>query len=206
MGNDAGTRGRGRPRNPEIDAAILRAALDSFIDGGVEGTSIEQIAKRAGVGKLTVYRRWASKEDLLVQAIESIRDRMPDPSAADLADTPVAELIARTLPAASEAIADARFRALVARVFAASASHPSLMETYWRHYVMPRRHAAQILVDRAKQEGILNQETDPDVLVDMMVGAVLYRAIQPGHLDPAQARRYLQSVYRQAGLLPSPHQ
>ncbi|MFC7110976.1 helix-turn-helix domain-containing protein [Nonomuraea rubra] len=75
-------RGRGRPRDPETDAAILRAALELFIERGVEGTSMEQIAKRAGVGKLTVYRRWSTKEDLIAQAVEQTvsADLVPSPA------------------------------------------------------------------------------------------------------------------------------
>ncbi len=63
--------GRGRPRDAAADRAILQAALALFIDKGVEGVSIEQIAKRAGVGKPTIYRRWSGKEDLLAAAIET---------------------------------------------------------------------------------------------------------------------------------------
>ena len=68
-GPASGPRGRGRPRDPAVDTAILRAAFDLFIERGIDGASIEQIARRADVGKLTVYRRWSSKEDLVAQAI-----------------------------------------------------------------------------------------------------------------------------------------
>ena len=61
----------GRPRNPVVDQAILRAALQLFIEHGVAGASIERIAKRAGVAKTSVYRRWSSREALLAQAIEA---------------------------------------------------------------------------------------------------------------------------------------
>ena len=62
---------RGRPRDNAIDAVILTVALELFIAHGVAGMSIEQVAKRAGVGKPTVYRRWATKERLVADAIES---------------------------------------------------------------------------------------------------------------------------------------
>src|SRR6516162_11107754 len=60
----------GRPRNPAVDQAVLRAALELFIEHGVPGASIERIAKRAGVAKTSIYRRWSSREALLAQAIE----------------------------------------------------------------------------------------------------------------------------------------
>ena len=63
---------RGRPREAATDRAILQAALDLFIERGVEGASIEQIAKNAGVGKPTIYRRWSGKEELIAAAMESL--------------------------------------------------------------------------------------------------------------------------------------
>ena len=66
----------GRPRNPVVDQAILRAALELFIEQGIVGASIEKIAKRAGVAKTSVYRRWSSREALLAQeaGTEDIRE------------------------------------------------------------------------------------------------------------------------------------
>ena len=79
------------------------------------------------------------------------------------------------------------------------------METYWQHYVLPRRRATWTLLERAERDGVLPAGTDYDVLIDMLVGAVLYRAIQPVPLTTAEAHRYLETVYRQAGLLPPHH-
>lgn len=195
------SRPRGRPRDPEVDKAIQRAALDLFVDGGVEGTSIEQIAKRAGVGKLTVYRRWSSKEELIAQAIESARDELPWVSAEDLAEVSLSAQIERTLPGLASAMVESRFRAMVARIFGSSVSHPELMATYWEHYIIPRRRATHALLERAKGDGILNKDADTEALIDMMVGGVLYRLIQPGTPDATEMHRYLESVYRQVGLL-----
>lgn len=195
-----GRRGRGRPRDPDADAAILQAALELFVEGGVEGTSMQGIAQRAGVGKLTVYRRWSSKEELLARAIESARGDIPEPPADDA--TPVPDLIERAIPAAAETLAAPEFRATVARILGSSVSHPALMEASWERYILPRRRAARALLDRAIEDGILAPDTDVDILTDMMVGAVLYRVLQPEPLDVPGARRYLEIVYRQAGLLP----
>jgi len=193
---------RGRPRDPEADAAILRATLDLFIERGVEGTSIEQIAKHAGVGKLTVYRRWNSKEDLIAAAIESARGDITPPTPIDLGDTPIAELISAVLPTLAATLADPRFRALVARVYGTSSSHPAIMASYWEHYVQPRRTTTRALLRRAQTNGALAKDADLEILMDMMVGAVMYRLSQPGPLDVSDMHRYLESLYRQIGLLP----
>jgi AcrR family transcriptional regulator len=60
----------GRPRDPQVDEAILSAALDLLIEEGFARLSIEGVATRAGVGKATVYRRWDSKTALVVDAIK----------------------------------------------------------------------------------------------------------------------------------------
>lgn len=193
---------RGRPRDPATDRAILDAALELFVERGAEGTSMQAVAARAGVGKVTVYRRWATKEDMLAQAIETARGEIPEQSVQEEA-TPVAELVERVVPAAAAAIARPGFRAVLAQMLGSAQTHPRIMEACWEHYVLPRRRAAESLLARAVEEGMVSADADFDALIDMMVGAVIYRVLQPVPLDAAEAERYLRSVYRQAGLLPA---
>ena len=71
----------GRPRDPACDAAILQAALDIFAEQGYAGVSIDGVAARAGVGKATIYRRYSSKAELVVEAVRcgaQIDDWLPD--------------------------------------------------------------------------------------------------------------------------------
>jgi AcrR family transcriptional regulator len=192
---------RGRPRDPGADAAILRAALEVFAEGGVEGASIEQIAKRAGVARLTVYRRWSSKEALIAQAIETAREGVPDPSSLQDDDAPLAQLIERMVEESVEPLADPRLRALTARLVGSGASHPSLLETYWEHHVVPRRRRSRAVLERAKREGMLAEDADVEVVIDAMVGAIMYRLlVRPGRPNAGEIRRYVRAVIRQAGL------
>jgi AcrR family transcriptional regulator len=196
------TRGPGRPRDPETDAAILAAAMDLFVERGIEGMSIEQVAKRAGVAKLTVYRRWTSMEQLVAQAIEWVVEEHEWPSNAQIASGIPAEIVESTLEASADLAASPEFRALIARILGSSVSNPSLMATYWKHYILPRRQATAALLDNAKRAGTIAADTDIDVLIDMMAGAVMYRVLQPDPPDASEMRRYLTELYRQAGLLP----
>lgn len=194
-------RGRGRPRDPETDTAILRAALEVFIERGMEGASIEQIAKRAETSKLTVYRRWATKEDLIAQAIAWSVNAELTPSPADLENLSNEEILERSLPAAAEMAASPGFRALVARVLGSAVSHPSLMASYWKNHILPRRELAAFLLKRAQQAGTVAAGADLDALIDMMAGAVMYRVLQPDPPDATEMLNYLRSIYRQTGLL-----
>ncbi|WP_099038982.1 TetR/AcrR family transcriptional regulator [Mycobacterium neglectum] len=197
------TPARGRPRDPALDTAILTAALDLFIEHGIAGTSIEQVARRAGVGKPTVYRRWSSKEQLVADAIERfVATGVHWPSREEIDAVGPQELIRRNIDAAARTSADVTFRALVAQIYGSAVTHPLLMRTYWDHYVGPRRALAIAMLQRAQTEGSVPRDADLDVLVDMLAGAVTYRVLQPDPPTARQMRRYLESAYRQVGLLP----
>ncbi|BBX18923.1 TetR family transcriptional regulator [Mycolicibacterium duvalii] len=200
----AGAVGRGRPRDAEADRAILRAGLELFIERGVEGTSIEQIAKKAGVGKPTVYRRWSGKEELIAAAMETlVADEVQWASSEQIATESPYALVEAAIDGAAAATTTAQYRALVARVFGSAVSHPELMATYWQHYIVPRRKLAAALLERARDLGTVSADTDVEVAIDMMVGAITYRVLQPDPPDTPEMRRYLRAVYRQIGLLPS---
>lgn len=61
--------GRGRPRDPALDAAILDATLELLTERGYAATSLTAVARRAGTGTPTLYRRWPSKADLVLDAV-----------------------------------------------------------------------------------------------------------------------------------------
>ena len=82
-----GRRGRGRPRNPETDARIIEAASDLMLRRGFDRMTVDDVAAAAGVGKATVYRRWPSKDDLAVAAMEALyTDEMPQPDTGSIVE------------------------------------------------------------------------------------------------------------------------
>lgn len=58
----------GRPRDPDKDVAVIRATRELLVEAGYQGTTVIAIARRAGVGAPTIYRRWATKESLVEEA------------------------------------------------------------------------------------------------------------------------------------------
>ncbi|MDA4107369.1 TetR family transcriptional regulator [Mycobacterium holsaticum DSM 44478] len=194
---------RGRPRDPTLDTAILAAALELFMAHGISVMSIEQVAKRAGVGKPTIYRRWSAKERLVADAIEALVDAdISWPDIDEIAATPPQQLVRRNIDAAARTAADPAFRALVAQIYGSAVTHPALMQTYWTHYIMPRRSLTMAVLARAQADGAVAPDADLDVIVDMLAGAVTYRVLQPDPPNFRQMKRYLTAVYRQVGLLP----
>jgi AcrR family transcriptional regulator len=161
----AGIERHGRPRDPENDAAILEAALDLLIERGAAGTSIEAVAQRAGVAKLTVYRRWRTKDDLLMAALEHARapgmDAAPAGQSIDELISSIAELLSRP-----------RFRALMARVIGASVEYPKLVTAYTERYLQPRLNALARIAQQAIDAGHLPADTDPSVIRDILASSI----------------------------------
>jgi AcrR family transcriptional regulator len=58
----------GRPRDPQIDLAVLQATRELLVEDGYQATTIVAIARRAGVGAPAIYRRWARREALIEDA------------------------------------------------------------------------------------------------------------------------------------------
>jgi AcrR family transcriptional regulator len=84
-------RKRGRPRDPEADGRILASASSLILLRGFDSMTVDEVATNAGVGKATVYRRWARKEDLAVAAMEQLyRDEMPFPDTGSIREDLVA--------------------------------------------------------------------------------------------------------------------
>lgn len=200
-----GKRAPGRPRSRAAEEAILKAALALFLDHGVEGASIERIAKQAGVGKTTIYRRWSSKEELLAQAIGRVREDaerdMGVTDFRDFAELPLGPTLHRMMEAGAELMASDDNRKLLARLIGSVQSHPRLLAIYWETYLRPRREAFGVLLERAKARGELPASADTAMLQDMMGGAMLHRLL----IDPAQPtaedlRAYLARLLQQLGL------
>src|SRR5262249_58597669 len=118
----------GRPGSPVVDQAILRAALELFIEHGVAGASIEKIAKRAGVAKTSVYRRWSSREALLAQAIEAARNATG--YTVDLVDHTAPQDFVKLLVEACEVVGRPEIRKLMARLIGSIPDYPKLIEGY----------------------------------------------------------------------------
>ena len=197
FGNSGGQ--TGRPRNPVVDQAILRAALELFIENGVAGASIEKIAKRAGVAKTSVYRRWSSREALLAQAIEVFRNATGFTT--DLVDNTPPRDFVKLLLGACEMIARPEIRRLTARLIGSIPDFPKLIEVYRETYFLPRRQALGRALERVRAAGLLSGDVDLEALADMIIGAVMYRLIMPlsGENPASELRDHMIGLLRQAG-------
>ncbi|ATQ42735.1 TetR/AcrR family transcriptional regulator [Caulobacter mirabilis] len=192
--------GRGRPRSAAADTAILEAAVALFAEQGVEGASIDQIARRAGVTRATLYRRWATKEALLVEAIGRLREG-GDERVEDWGDVDADAFVALMTDSVPDILGRPDLARLTARLLGAARSHPELLEAYWSGYLAPRRAAFIRSLEAMKTAGRLAADVDPEVFLDMVSGALLYRLlVRPDPFPPEARRAYCLALLRTAGL------
>jgi AcrR family transcriptional regulator len=90
MGKGEDSRASGRPRDPEVERAILTATQELLVESGYAGTTIAGVAKRAQCGKSAIYRRWESKVDLVVAAVRALHVTTETPDTGSLREDLVA--------------------------------------------------------------------------------------------------------------------
>ncbi|MFJ9819410.1 TetR/AcrR family transcriptional regulator [Streptomyces sp. NPDC101151] len=167
----------GRPRNAAADTAILaatRAALDEL---GWSGLTLGDVATRAGVAKTTVYRRWAGKNELVVDALATLFDQLSLPDLGSLR----ADVEGVVLQFAELLEQPATKTALMAVV--AEATHDEALRGRIRERIVDRQK--RLVVEgrrRAQHRGeIPPDEADPgpqiDLIFDVIAGAVVHRTL-----------------------------
>ena len=166
---------RGRPRDPAVDRAILESAREVLARRGFTGTSMDEIARTAGVGKDTLYRRWRSKE-VLVQHLLTVLAAENDPVPAD--DDPRYALFV-FLQDVVRLNTRSDFGAILAGIVGESVRNPGLAAAFHRFWG-ERRRIAGSLVRRIVDPETSTREIDR--ILDHVLGPIYYRLLLSG--DP----------------------
>ena len=162
----------GRRRDPSRDEAILAATLATFAEEGYAGVSIEGVAARAGVGKATIYRRCASKAQLVVEAVRvgaCLNDHLPDTGdlRSDLASMLRAMVDRLRSPDGAVLLTFAAERLL----------HPELAAEFERSVIGEKRAHARSLIAAAVHRGELPADTDVDLVAEAGPAIVWHHAL-----------------------------
>jgi AcrR family transcriptional regulator len=170
--NNSNPKPLGRPRSHKSHQAILRATLELLAAVGFDAMSIEAIAARAGVGKTTIYRRYANKEELVADAIENVREEILIPDTGSIWGD-----IDALVENAAQITLSPLGRRTVAMIISSASSNPQFAQIYWMKYLQPRRAAFEIVLERAKARNELDEGLDPGLVFDTMSGIMLYALI-----------------------------
>jgi AcrR family transcriptional regulator len=169
-GGAAAGRRPGRPRSERAEHAIIDATLELFAERGAEGVCVEAVAARAGVGKATVYRRWHGKEDLLLDALGSLKSPLPSPRGVSVRE----DLIA-LLTVMGEDTADPRRTRQYTLLLGEGEKYPRLMARYTETIIEPRRNVIRSVLRHGIETGELRPDTDVEIAMLTLTGAALAR-------------------------------
>jgi AcrR family transcriptional regulator len=157
----------GRPRDPDVHDAILRATAELLGEGGYANLTIEGVAQRADVGRPSIYRRWPSKLLLVEELMREISAGAPLPDTGSLRGDLLGlyRLYARNVLTPAGPIVPA---------LVAEAMHDPELATIMGRYVEQRRLVAMGVFERAVARGEMRTDADPGMLIDLVSGYFWY--------------------------------
>lgn len=174
---------RGRPRDPDLEDRVFDAAMRLYAEGGWAALTFEAVARASGVGKSSLYRRWADRAALFKNALEA--RWLP----VDTIDTGT---LRGDLRALAEMILESRTGDLanVEQWFLVDAARHPEVRRVTRPYVRETVLEARAIVARAIDRGDAPGSLDAGLLMDLVVGAVTnHVTTTPARLRPEMMRQ-----------------
>jgi AcrR family transcriptional regulator len=166
---------RGRPREARTDGAIVAATLELIAELGIEGFRMEDVAGRAGVGKAAIYRRYASKDELVAAAVAALVSEIELPDTG----TTRGDLLALM----REAVAvyrDPVHAGVMPSLVGAMPQRPELARAVRDGFLVARRDALRAVLERGVARGELRADLDFELALDVLGGPLFYRLLITG--------------------------
>lgn len=175
---------RGRPRDAAAEQAIVEATVGLLAEVGFDEFSIGEVALRAGVGRPTIYRRWPGKLDLVVDAVSRSAPAAPriPPSAGR------AKIVAAIGDWIAEIAGTPIGRAVLA-LTGATSNHPELRQRLLDGFFRPRREVLARPLTTLVEHGVLRDDVDPETMIDLLLGPLVYRWLYTGEMPEASTIR-----------------
>jgi len=170
-----GSRRRGRPLEERPRHAAIEATLELIAERGIRGLTTNAVAERAGISKATMYRRWRTKEDLVVDAVAALVSEIPVPDTGSLREDARA-----LLRDAVRLYADSRPARLFPDLIAEMARDSRVADAVRSGFLAQRRGALRDVLDRARARGELRADLDLELCLDLFGGVIYYRFLVTG--------------------------
>ena len=165
----------GRKRDHTRDPEILAAALEILAETGFDGMTIDMVATRAKAGKATLYRRWPSKNELVIDAVACMKQADLDQSRLPDTGTLRGDLVAMIKP---RTIDDAvKKMQIMAGVMSMISATPDLADAANDALIKPRAAANRFLIQRAIDRGEVDADCDIDALCLVTPAMATYRTL-----------------------------
>jgi AcrR family transcriptional regulator len=180
----------GRPRVPEIQLAILNAAADLVLEGGFKVLSMDAIAAKANVGRMTIYRRWPNKAAIVMDAFVN----RVDPGTLFIPAKNYLESIRLQMRTMAK-VFRGKDGCLIRALLAEAQFDPELAVALRERWTMPRRNMAIAYFQKGIEDGFLRPGTDPNAMIDVLYAPIYYR-LQMG--TGPLSDRYIDQIFDHA--------
>ena len=171
-----------------VTDAITEASFAELAESGYARMSMEAVARRAGVGKAALYRRWSSKQEMLTELIRNaVEDTLPPPPATGALHTDLRELLDTIRRQLANPIISRIGPGLLAEIRHTSA----LADVLHVNVTAPRRAAARITLQAAIDRGELPARLDLELALDLLIAPLIFRILI---MDGASDDEYLNTL------------
>jgi AcrR family transcriptional regulator len=201
----AGRRRVGRPRPPQTDQSILQATIELLTEGGPSAATLDAIARRSGSAKTTIYRRWPSREALILDAFRAaVRGTSEQVEATRELGRELGSTVRGSARNILNLVQSAVFRAAFPTI-----AHELLGETTLGHgfraeVFRPIRATLKARLQEEVARGEIRSDIDLDLVLDLVNGAMLYRALVGEPVDQPVADAIAELVLSGAAAEMSP--
>ena len=175
-------------------AAAHEKALDAAIrlieERGLERTSMDAIAQESGVSKATLYKHWKDKDALCLEAVDRIREALPEFDSGDTRRdlTDLLKHIARTKK-------PSRFMKLIPRLMSYASTRPEFGQALRHRSLGGTEEAIGRILNDAIARGDLKPGTDPATAISLLFGPILHRRIMGGAVPAAMPEEVVNSFW-----------
>lgn len=180
----AANRKAGRPRSEQARQSIIDSTNKLLLHMSVRDISIEAIAKKAGVGKTTIYRWWPNKVSIILEAISGPMSVLPAPVSGENSKDLLVKQIERF-----GRLSRGRGGKVIAEVFAEAQGNAEMLSMFYQNFMLQHEEILANIIDQGKINGEFRNDLDTVMAVDMIYGAIFYRlmsnsaAMEQGFID-----------------------
>lgn len=162
-------------RRVSVTDALVRTFFEEWAEVGYGGISLERVAKRAGVGKAALYRRWSSKPNMASDLLTHVGLRITETGDMGSLEADLEAL----LFAIRRVLRHRKIRSILADLHAQIGREPALAEAI-RPMQQARRERSHAIVERAIARGELDIEVDRETIADLLAGPLYWRLVVVG--------------------------
>lgn len=167
-----------RPRDAALDEAIIKATRDRLVRDGYSRMTIGDIAADANVSRPTLYRRWESKFDLVVDALDYGFRKQRDMYTLDLSGLDPREALVEAVRRLDPAYYNPDAMVLMGNFAGEAIRTPELLDILRKHAVEPRVELVETVLTQLQERGVVAEDIDRHTIATMCFGsyfAAFYR-------------------------------